>query len=61
VHASWAKHYLLSDQFEAWHGVFQSPIYWTPIIRAAWVSAVFAAVPLATAFALFLGRDVAGD
>jgi ABC-2 type transport system permease protein len=25
VHASWAKHYLLSDQFDAWHGLFQTP------------------------------------
>ena len=61
VHASWAKHYLLSDQFDAWHGVFQSPTFWTPIIRAAWISAIFAAVPLALAFAIFRRRDVAGE
>jgi ABC-2 type transport system permease protein len=61
VHANWAKHYLLSDQFDAWHGIFQSPTYWTPIIRAVWISAIFAAVPLAAAFVTFLRRDVAGE
>ena len=61
VHASWAKHYLLSDQFDAWHGIFQTPAYWTPIIRAGWVSAIFAAIPLALAFLIFLRRDVAGE
>jgi len=61
VHAAWAKHYLLSDQFDAWHGIFQTPTYWTPIERAAWVSALFAAVPLAAAFVLFLRRDVEGE
>jgi ABC-2 type transport system permease protein len=61
VHASWAKHYLLSDQFDAWHGVFQTPTYWTPIIRAAWDSAIFALVPLGLAFLIFRRRDVAGE
>ena len=61
VHASWAKHYLLSDQFDGWHGLFQSPTYWTPVIRAIWVSTIFVAVPLAAAFIIFLRRDVAGE
>ena len=61
VHASWAKHYLLSDQFDAWHGVFQTPTYWAPIIRAAWDCAIFAAVPLTLAFLIFIRRDVAGE
>jgi ATPase subunit of ABC transporter with duplicated ATPase domains len=43
------QHYLLSDQFDGWHGLFMSPIDWTLIARAAWVSAIFAAVPLALA------------
>jgi ABC-2 type transport system permease protein len=61
VHQSWAKHYLLSDQFDGWHGLFMSPVDWTLIARAAWVSAVFAAVPLALAFGIFRRRDVADD
>ena len=61
VHLSFFKHYLLSDQFDGWHGLFQSPIYWTPVVRALWVSAIFAAVPLAIAFAIFRRRDVAGE
>ncbi len=61
VHQSWAQHYLLSDQFDGWHGLFMSPIAWTPIVRAIWVSALFAAVPLALAWAIFQQRDVADD
>jgi len=61
VNQSWAKHYLLSDQFDGWHGLFMSPIDWTLIARAAWVSAIFAAVPLALAYGIFKSRDVADD
>lgn len=61
VHLDFFKHYLLSDQLDGWHGLFQTPTYWTPVIRAIWVSAIFIAVPLAAAFVLFLRRDVAGE
>jgi ABC-2 type transport system permease protein len=61
VHQSWAKHYLLSDQFDGWHGLFMTPMDGALIWRAAWVSAVFAAVPLAIAYAIFRRRDVAGE
>lgn len=61
VHASWAKHYLLSDQFDAWHGIFQTPTYWAPIIRAIWISVIFAALPLAAAFTIFNRNDVTGE
>jgi ABC-2 type transport system permease protein len=61
VHQTWAKQYLLSDQFEGWHGVFMSPTDWTLIGRAFWVSAIFIAVPLAIAFLYFRRRDVAGE
>jgi len=60
VHVSWLRHYLLSAQFDAWHGFFQTPLYWTPIVRALWVSALFIAVPLTAAFVLFRRRDVTG-
>jgi ABC-2 type transport system permease protein len=61
VHVQSLHHYLLSAQFDAWHGLFQSPTYWPPIERAAWVSVLFAAVPLIAAFVVFQRRDVAGD
>ena len=61
VHQSWANDYLLSDQFDGWHGVFMSPVDWTLVARAAWVSAIFTAVPLAIAYVVFKRRDVADD
>ena len=61
VHQNWAQHYLLSDQFDGWHGIFMSPVAWTPVVRAIWVSALFIAVPLAIAWAIFRRRDVADD
>jgi ABC-2 type transport system permease protein len=61
VHLSFFKHYLLSDQFDGWHGLFQTPIYWTPVTRSIWVSAIFTVVPLALAFMVFNRRDVAGE
>ncbi len=61
VHHPWAKRYLLSDQFDAWQGLFRSPTDWATLGRAVWVSALFIAVPLVVAAVLFRRRDVAGD
>ncbi len=61
VHQDWARHYLLSDQLDGWHGIFMSPVDWTLIVRCLWVSAIFAAVPLALAYWSFRRRDVAGE
>jgi ABC-2 type transport system permease protein len=61
VHVQWLHHYLLSAQFDAWHGLFQTPVYWTPIVRSIWVCALFTAVPLAVAFTVFQRRDVTGE
>ena len=58
VHVRLLHHYMLSAQFDAWHGLFQTPVFWTPVIRSAWVCALWAAVPLAVAFAVFRRRDV---
>jgi ABC-2 type transport system permease protein len=52
--------YLLSTQFQAWQGLLRTPIDWTPIIRAAWVCAMYAIPSLGAAFLVFLRRDVAG-
>jgi ABC-2 type transport system permease protein len=53
--------YLLATQFEAWHGFLRVPADWAPVVRAVWVSALYAAVPLACAYLVFLRRDVAGE
>ena len=61
VHQTWAKLYLLSDQFDGWHGLFMSPTDWTLIARAFWISAIYTAVPLSIAWVFFSRRDVAGE
>ncbi len=52
--------YLLSTQFNAWQGLLRTPIDWEPIIRAAWVCALYGLPSLAAAYLVFLRRDVAG-
>ena len=52
--------YLLSTQFNAWQGLLRDPIDWAPVIRGAWVSALYAWPCLGVAFMVFLRRDVAG-
>ncbi len=52
--------YLLSTQFNAWQGLLRTPIDWAPVIRAAWVCAMYGVPALAAAFLVFLRRDVAG-
>ena len=54
------KPYLLSTQFQAWQGFLRTPVDWSPIIRAAWVCALYAIPSLVAAFLVFLRRDVAG-
>jgi ABC-2 type transport system permease protein len=57
---AWLKPYLLSEQFNAWQGFLRQPTDWAPVVRAVWVSAVYAVPSLAVAFTAFLRRDVAG-
>ncbi len=52
--------YLLSTQFNAWQGLLRTPIDWSPIIRAAWVCALYAVPAIGAAYVTFLRRDVAG-
>jgi ABC-2 type transport system permease protein len=52
--------YLLSTQFDAWQGLLREPADWAPIVRAAWVCALYALPALAAALAVFVRRDVAG-
>jgi ABC-2 type transport system permease protein len=53
--------YLLSVQFDAWHGLLRVPADWAPVEHALWVCALYVAVPLAVAAVVFLRRDVAGE
>ncbi len=52
--------YLLSTQFNAWQGLLRTPIDWAPVVRAAWVCAMYAIPALFAAYLVFLRRDVAG-
>ncbi len=52
--------YLLSTQFNAWQGLLRTPIDWAPIVRAAWVCALYGIPALLAAYLVFLRRDVAG-
>jgi ABC-2 type transport system permease protein len=52
--------YLLSTQFNAWQGFLRTPTDWAPVIRAAWVCALYAIPALGGAYIVFLRRDVAG-
>ena len=52
--------YLLSTQFDAWQGLLREPADWAPVVRAAWVCALYAVPAGGAALAVFLRRDVAG-
>ena len=52
--------YLLSEQFNGWEGLLREPIDWAPVVRAAWVSALYGLPALLWALTAFLRRDVAG-
>jgi ABC-2 type transport system permease protein len=41
-------------------GFLRSPIDWSPIVRAIWVSALFAVPSGVAGYLIFLRRDVAG-
>ena len=61
VHVHVIKTYVLSAQFDAWHGLFQTPTDWMQVIRCLWVSATYAMIPLAAGYWAFARRQVAGD
>jgi ABC-2 type transport system permease protein len=54
------KPYLLSTQFDAWQGLLREPADWAPVVRAAWVCALYALPAFAAGLAVFVRRDVAG-
>ena len=52
--------YLLSTQFNAWQGILREPTDWDPILRSAWVCALYALPALGWALTRFVRRDVSG-
>jgi ABC-2 type transport system permease protein len=54
------KPYLLTEQFENWHGLLRKPTDWAPILHSLWVSALYAGPALLGGYLVFLRRDVAG-
>jgi ABC-2 type transport system permease protein len=56
----WLDPYLLSTQFNAWQGLLREPADWDPVIRSAWVCALYGGPALFAAFTVFLRRDVTG-
>jgi ABC-2 type transport system permease protein len=52
--------YLLTEQYEAWHGLLRTPTNWAPIAHSAWVCALYAVPALVAGYLVFLRRDVAG-
>jgi ABC-2 type transport system permease protein len=54
------KPYLLTEQFENWHGLLRTPTDWAPVLHSLWVSALYAVPSLVAAYLVFLRRDVAG-
>jgi ABC-2 type transport system permease protein len=54
------KPYLLTEQYENWHGLLRTPTDWAPVIHSLWVCALYAVPALFAAYLVFLRRDVAG-
>jgi ABC-2 type transport system permease protein len=52
--------YLLTTQFDAWHGFLRTPVDWAPVVRGIWVAALYAIPATLAAYLVFLRRDVAG-
>jgi ABC-2 type transport system permease protein len=54
------KPYLLTEQYENWHGLLRTPTDWAPILHSLWVCALYCLLSLSAAYLVFLRRDVAG-
>jgi ABC-2 type transport system permease protein len=54
------KPYLLTEQFENWHGLLRTPTDWAPVTHSLWVCALYSVPSLFAAYLVFLRRDVAG-
>lgn len=54
------RHMLLSTPFLAWHGIFDDPAYYQPLIRSLIVCGVYTGLSLLVGWLLFSRRDVTG-
>jgi ABC-2 type transport system permease protein len=54
------KPYLLTEQYENWHGLLRTPTDWAPMLHSLWVCALYAVPSLLAAYFVLLRRDVAG-
>jgi ABC-2 type transport system permease protein len=54
------KPYLLTEQYENWHGLLRTPTDWAPMLHSLWVCALYAVPSLLAAYLVLLRRDVAG-
>ncbi len=54
------RHYLLTSQFEAFHGLFHDPRYTAMVVRVIWVSVLYAVAPIAVSYVVFRRRDITG-
>ena len=52
--------YLLTTEYNNWHGLLRTPTDWAPIWHSLWVCALYAGPALVAAYLVFLRRDVAG-
>ncbi len=55
-----AQPYLLTTEYNNWHGLLRTPTDWAPILHSLWVCALYAGPCLLAAYLVFLRRDVAG-
>jgi ABC-2 type transport system permease protein len=55
-----ATPYLLTTEYNNWHGLLRTPTDWAPITHSAWVCALYAVPSLIAGYLVFLRRDVAG-
>jgi ABC-2 type transport system permease protein len=54
------KPYLLTEQYENWHGLLRTPTDWAPVLHSLWVCVLYALPSLFAAYLVLLRRDVAG-
>jgi len=55
-----AQRWMLTAQLDAWETLFRTPLDWSPIVHAAYVSIVYAVAALAVAWIHFIRRDITG-
>ena len=55
-----ANPYLLTTEYNNWHGLLRTPTDWAPIWHSLWVCALYAVPCLLAGYLVFLRRDVAG-